>query len=123
MNEFDAIITQLAASGVLVPLLQWAKRSKLVPWLTMETAKLNRLVAVLWATITTVGIHASFDSVTGTLTINGLGDLVKHPLHFAVYFVAQIAMQQNFYRLSTVGDLFKALNQIGANWPPKQKGA
>jgi hypothetical protein len=64
------IETQVVASAVTVWLLQWAKNTRKIPWITQDTATLNRLLSALAAAAAAVGIHASYSA--GTLTITGL---------------------------------------------------
>lgn len=69
MNQLSA---QVVVSAVVVYLLQLAKKSQLIPWMTAETGTINRVVAVLAALCSSLGIHFSFNAAAGTLVIAGL---------------------------------------------------
>lgn len=64
---WSAVLAWMSAKGIEI-----AKRSTLVPWLTVETEKANRWVSRLVALIAAVGVHLTFDSAAGILTITGL---------------------------------------------------
>lgn len=53
-------------------LIQWMKNTKWFPVISADTAKLNRVLAVVASGITAFGIHHTFDASAGTLTITGL---------------------------------------------------
>lgn len=55
-----------AASAVVVWLLQIIKKSEKIPWITKETAKINRIVAVLLSGVAALGVTWTF-----TPTANG----------------------------------------------------
>lgn len=63
---------QLTVSAVIVFGLQILKKSEWFPWITHQTDKTNRLLAVGLAGLAAIGIHFSFDTVAGVLTISGL---------------------------------------------------
>jgi hypothetical protein len=69
MNPLSA---QVVISAVVVYLLQLAKKSRLIPWLTMETGRLNRVVAVIASLLSAVGIHFTYNRSQGVLVISGL---------------------------------------------------
>jgi hypothetical protein len=64
------ISAQVVASALTVWLIQWIKKIKQIPWISDDSAKLNRLISALLAAGTAVGIHATFNN--GTLVITGL---------------------------------------------------
>lgn len=66
------ISTQLVASSIAVWVIQIIKKSKYFPWITAQTGRLNRVVAVVVSGLTAVGIHVTFDHSSGVLTISGL---------------------------------------------------
>ena len=51
-------MTEFATSGLVVYFMQWLKGAKWFPWLTKETAKLNRGASVVLAAITEGPINA-----------------------------------------------------------------
>lgn len=70
--EMD-LSNQVALSSVVVWLLQWAKKSALVPVFSEDTARRIQIaVGALAALVATLGIGYAFDYEAGTLTITGL---------------------------------------------------
>lgn len=88
MNQLSA---QVVVSAVVVYLLQLAKKSQLVPWMTAETGTINRVVAVLAALCSSLGIHFSFNAAAGTLLIAGLSiaNVGGFAWHWLTAFVSQ----------------------------------
>lgn len=68
---FNAVATQVTLSGIAVALLQWFKKSSWFPWLTKESAKLNRIVAAVIAALNAIGVHLAWSSgsVAGSYSI------------------------------------------------------
>lgn len=71
MDE-QLITSQLASAALMVYLLQWVKRSRLIPWVTEHTKGLNRMLNAMLAMAAAVGIHYHFDAEAGQLVISGL---------------------------------------------------
>ena len=63
---------QLSARAVIVFILQWLKNQSWFPWLSEKTDNLNRSVAVILSGLAAAGIHMTFDTEAGTLTVTGL---------------------------------------------------
>lgn len=68
----DILGTQVAASAIIVWIIQKLKGAKWVPFITQDSGALNRIIAVLGAAATTAGIHFSFDTTGGVLTVTGV---------------------------------------------------
>jgi len=68
----EMISSQLGGAVLLAYVLQWAKSSKLVPWISEHTKGINYVITGLLALVAAVGIHYQFDATSGTLTIGGL---------------------------------------------------
>jgi hypothetical protein len=69
----DPILSQLTASSVAVWLIQWMKNSRMISFLSEDSALLTkRFWAVAFAAATTLGINFSFDVTLGQLTVTGL---------------------------------------------------
>ena len=64
--------SQLASAALLAYLLQWVKNSNLVPWVSEHTKGINRAITGVLSLIAAIGVHYTFDSATGVLTIGGL---------------------------------------------------
>lgn len=70
-GELTAHITTGAA---IVYIIEWMKRSRLTPWLDIDTGTLNRITSALLAAIAAIGINWQYDPLIdgGTLIIKGL---------------------------------------------------
>lgn len=102
MNE-SLILSQIGSSALVVFLLQKAKESKWFPFLTTETAKLNRVVAVIAAGLVSVGVHTTFDKSAGTLVITGL--TVSGILHGLWAWLNSYAVQHSIYKVTTINSI------------------
>lgn len=94
----DALLTdQMTTAAIIIYVLQWLKKSKVVPWITADTKGLNRFLAALGAAAGTAGITFQLDTVSGTLMITGL--LLPNLLTFTWQFLQTWAMTQAGYSL------------------------
>lgn len=59
-------------SLMIIYLMNWLKGSKLFPWFTFETQRLNHLLAILLTGFASLGIHFVWDSHAHSLMIQGL---------------------------------------------------
>lgn len=75
-------------------IMQWVKKSRFFPWLTVETETLNYWVSVIIAFLTGIGIFVTWSQ--GTLTISGL--TATNIGHALVRGVEQWAFQTTAYR-------------------------
>jgi hypothetical protein len=80
--------------------MEWAKNSKIVPWLTAESDTLNKWVARVVALVAAVGVHFTFDSTAGVLTITGLTlvGLRDSGLEYARQLMLQSIAYQKFIK-------------------------
>jgi len=99
-GSIEKMSTQLTVSAVVVAAMQWFKNSKYFPWLTTETAKLNRAVAVILAGAAAVGVHTQFSG--GTLTITGLS--VMGILGLAWEWLKSFVYQQLIFQTAVKGN-------------------
>jgi hypothetical protein len=90
------ISTQLGAAALLSVLLNWLKQSKLLPWITVESAKLNRAVMIAGAGLAALGITVHCDWATHNCTVSGL-DYQTVANGVWVWF-QQIAITHGWYR-------------------------
>ncbi len=65
-------LSTVTASAAVVSILQWAKSSKLVPFITQHSAGWNRALGWFAAFCTGTGIHFTFNHDAGVLQITGL---------------------------------------------------
>ena len=64
--------TQVAVAAIISWLISTAKGASWFPWLTAETSKLNRAVAIVLSGVATVGIHFQWTAASHSLVITGL---------------------------------------------------
>jgi hypothetical protein len=120
MNQLSA---QVVISAVVVWLLQAAKKSKLVPWLTAETGQLNRLVAVVASLCSSVGIHFTFSVAAGTLIVTGLtlAGIGQFAWHWVTAFVSQQLIFQTAVN-KPAGTVSPELTTALSEWAKSQQG-
>ena len=91
-------IDELQSSAIIAigtsELIQWAKGSPWCGFITVETQRLNRIVALVVAFLTGLGMSFHFDTNAHTLLISGLA--WSSLTHGAQQWVAQ----QAWYRLA-----------------------
>lgn len=87
--------TQATVAVLVSFAIQRLKASKYFPWLTGETEKLNRLVALVVAFLSGFGIFVVWDH-HGTLTISGLTG--ANLFHAVMHGIQQWTFQQTAYR-------------------------
>ena len=97
MEGSELLSSQLSLAYVTSSVMEWLKHQGWFPLMDKETANLNRLVAVVASFLVAVGIHFSFDTSAGVLTITGLtaGNIV----HGLLAWVQQFAFQQGAFKL------------------------
>lgn len=66
------ITSQLAGAALLAYLLQWVKRTRLIPWVSDHTKGVNYALTGVMSLLATLGIHYQFDATSGVLTVGGL---------------------------------------------------
>jgi hypothetical protein len=90
---------QVGISVLAVYALEWAKRTEKISWVSANTDRLNRVIAVVVAFLTSVGFQFAMTGswLTGgvlTVTIPSLPAIVSVLLHS----LAQVGIQESFYR-------------------------
>ena len=93
-----------AASAVVVWVLQIIKKSEKIPWITRDTAKINRVVAVLLSGVAALGVTWVFVPSTNgahtlTITIPSLAAIASS----AWIWLKSFAIQEWIYRSSVNG--------------------
>lgn len=88
---------QIPIAIIAAGTLEWLKHQAWFPFVKLDSRGLNRAFAAVVALATAIGIHATFNSAEGVLTITGLHlAMVLHGLWAAVQ---QYALQHASYRL------------------------
>lgn len=92
------VVSQLTAGMVMSFFLQEIKKSRFFPWLTMETAKLNRIAAGVLAALTALGIHFAYTHVGTTWTFTFSNVSLPVILHGLWDWLSSFAFQQGWYK-------------------------
>lgn len=98
MDELSQLTHQGGIGVIAVYILQWLKNSTHFPWLTQDTAKLNRWVGLMVALGTSLGVKYAATAASGggyhvvldIPSMQALGDALIHA-------AAQFAGQQVLY--------------------------
>ncbi len=119
----DIISSQVTAAAVVSFLIAFLKKQSWFPWLTTETSKLNRFVAIVLSGAASVGIHTSFNHQTGVLIISGL--TLTSVLAFAWHWITQFALTHGWFKATSASDQLYSLvktiiqnQQAAANGQP-----
>lgn len=104
VNLADPTVTVLGSEVTLaaigVAALQALKNSKWFPYITADTAKLNRFVAVLAAAVGAIGVHIAWNqgAVPGSYMIEVTGLTLTGVAIGAWALVKQVVYQEIIYR-------------------------
>src|SRR5271154_122654 len=88
--------TQITAGAMSVFVIQKLKDWSALPWISHYTPMVNRLVAIVSAFLTAIGIHMAYSSVDHTLVISGLS--LSGVLGMMWVWVKQFALQEYVYQ-------------------------
>lgn len=104
---------QFTGSTIVVWIIDWLKRSNRVSFMNENSGDINRIAAVIGATITAVGIHFALEpAATGetyTLTITGLS--IATVYHFIEAFTISIASQQTILKLYQITNTLRKISE------------
>jgi hypothetical protein len=90
------ISTQLGAAALLSFALSWLKQSRLFPWISNETDKLNRVLMIVGAGLAAVGITVRCDWASHSCMVSGLD---YHTMANGVWvWFQQVAITHGWYR-------------------------
>ena len=92
----EALSNQILVSAVGVWILERLKQAPWFPWIQAQSDRAQRWAAVLIALLATAGIHVSFESEAGVLTVTGLA--VTNVAHFAWHAMKTFIFQELIYR-------------------------
>jgi hypothetical protein len=103
--DHNVLATQITMGGVGVAFLQWLKSTKFFPWVTAESAKLNRILAAAVALVSAVGIHLSWQSAgePGAYTLTITGATLTGVTSMAWIWLKQFVVQEFMYRATANG--------------------
>jgi hypothetical protein len=96
IDQLLQLISQFMSSGtmsiVVVTFIQYLKQSPLAPRINEETTKINKLLGVVLAFLTSIGIAYTYNAGTVVITFT-----VAAVLHGLWHFVQQLALQHVIY--------------------------
>lgn len=99
MNELGS---QITAAAVISFVIGWLKKSPWFPWITTETAKLNRVAAVVLSGLAALGLHFQFNHSAGSLLITGLS--LQGFLLGAWHWGSQFAITHGWFKATSSSD-------------------
>jgi hypothetical protein len=91
-----ALLISLTVSALVPHALEFLKAAPWFPFVQPHARRLNRIMAVLVAIATSIGVSWSFNQEAGTLTITGLR--LTEILPLAAQAVANFVTQEVVYR-------------------------
>lgn len=94
--ETELITSQITAGYAAAALIEWLKHRSWFPFASVDNARLNRALAMITSFVTAIGLHFTFDSQAGVLTITGL--TLVNVAHTVWAWVQQYALQQAAYK-------------------------
>jgi hypothetical protein len=94
--------SQVTAAAVVSFLIAFLKKQSWFPWLTAETDKANRIVAIILSGAASVGIHATFNHEAGQLVITGL--TLASIATFAWHWIQQFALTHGWFKATSATD-------------------
>jgi protein-S-isoprenylcysteine O-methyltransferase Ste14 len=116
--------TQVAVAAIISFVVGQLKKASWFPWLTAETSKLNRIVAIVLSGLASVGVHFQWSAGTHSLLITGLS---LATIGLGVWHWAVQAIYTHGWFKVTGGETLAALKQIlallnvAANPPARAK--
>ena len=102
MQMDDIIGAQFTASAIIVWGINRLKNAGWCSFISAESDKLNRLIAIVAAILVGLGVHAEFDQAAGILTVTGL--TAQGLIHNSLACVQSFATQQCLFRVSQLGE-------------------
>jgi len=100
--DHNVLATQITIGALSVAFLNWLKTTRYFPWMTEETAKLNRVFAAIVALVGAVGVHLTWAAgdTSGTYLITVTGATLHGIGLGAWVWLKQFVMQELIYRSS-----------------------
>ena len=95
MEDMNLALSVFSSGVASVYVIELLKKSPLMPLITEQTVRANRLLGVLASGLATLGIGFTFDAEAGTMMITGL--TFAAIVHNAWHWFTQWAVQQYIY--------------------------
>lgn len=90
------VMAQVVMAWLVAQIIQWAKKITALPWITDKTDDVARIISVVLAFFSSLGIAFTFDKEAGTLIVTGLS--VSGALAVLWAWLQQIVLQHVIYR-------------------------
>lgn len=119
--------TETSLALALIVIIQWLKKTPYFPWLSQQSAKANRLAAIVGSGLSSLGIHKVWNATDHSLLITGLSLTVVLPAlyHWAIQFLythagykAISAFEDALTLLRTLANLQQGTTNAVLNTPP-----
>jgi len=115
----------LTAAAVISFTISFLKKQSWFPWLTADTEKLNRMVAIGLSAFAALGVDFEFNHAAGTLVITGLH--LTAILVACWHMVVQFVYTHGWFKATSASDqivcLFKAIIKAQAAGEPAAPAA
>lgn len=96
--EQNLMLTQLTASGIVVWIMQKLKGAKSVPQVNDGSDTINRVLALIFATLAAAGITYGYTWEAGTFTLTVTGITVSSVASFLWHVLSGLVTQELIYR-------------------------
>ena len=123
----DDLIPAITTAGTVATLLQLLKNSPLIPWINRDTGRVNALIGIVAAGLTTIGLSYSytFDAETGRCTlgfVGSMGGIVDGLAHWFGQWLAQQAYYKGFIvPAEALGEMRAVMKEGLLHQPPQLK--
>ena len=95
--ESELLSSQVTAGYAVAALMEWLKNKPWFPFAVKDAVALNRATSFVFAFVSAISIHLTFDSVeAGGLMIRGL--TIWNLAHAGWATIQQFGLQQYFYK-------------------------
>lgn len=98
---------QVTIAALISFVMAQLKKSRWFPWLSTETAKANRIVAIVLSGFGALGVHIQFDHTAHTALITGLS--LTAVLAGLWHWATQFAVTHGWFKATSASDQVVAL--------------
>ncbi len=117
--------TEATFALALIVFIQWLKKTPYFPWLSQQSAKANRLAAIVGSGLSSFGIHFNWSASNHSLLITGLSLTVVLPAlyHWGIQFLYTHAGYKGVSAVQDGLTLLQELIQVQRDAGPNMKPA
>jgi hypothetical protein len=117
MAAENLVITQVTMSGIMVAAINYLKNNPRLTWVTKEKVTMLRILSVLGAAATSVGIAWVWNPTAHSLTITGLSLATIGAMGYAA--LKSFVMQEIVYQSTRNRGAVVAVPMAGQKYTPK----